>query len=53
MYEFLRAFMDLFFAPLYAFSLDNDIFVVIYVVVITLAVWSFVRRLFRCCGSIL
>lgn len=48
MYDFLRAFMDLFFAPLYAISLDNNIYVIIYVVVIVLAVSGFVRRLFDC-----
>lgn len=48
MYDFLRAFVDLFFAPLYAMSLDNHIYVVIYVVVITLIIWSFVRRLLHC-----
>ena len=53
MYDFLRAFIDLFLAPLYAFSLDNNVYVVIYAVIITLAVWSFVRRVLYCCGFIL
>lgn len=48
MYEFLRAFIDLFFAPLKLMSLEHDVYVVIYVVVITLAVWGFVRRLISC-----
>lgn len=45
MYDFLRAFIDFFFAPLYAMSLDSDIYVVIYVVVIVLAIYEFVRRI--------
>lgn len=48
MYDFLRAFVDLFFAPLYAMELDNNVYVVIYVVVITLAVTEFVRRILKC-----
>lgn len=48
MYEFLRAFLDLFFAPLQAMELDNNLYVVIYAVVITLVIWGFVRRMFSC-----
>lgn len=48
MYDFLRAFIDLFLAPLYAMSLDNNIYVVIYLVIITLAIWGFVRRILEC-----
>lgn len=48
MYDFLRAFVDLFLAPLYAMSLDNNVYVVIYVVVITLVITGFVRRLLHC-----
>lgn len=48
MYEFLRAFIDLFFAPLQAMNLDNYVYVVIYAVIITLAVWGFLRRIFQC-----
>lgn len=52
MYDFLRAFMDLFFYPLKAMSLDNNCYVVIYAVILVLAVWSFLRRVLKCCGSI-
>lgn len=48
MYEFLDAFFTLFFSPLYAMSLDNNLYVVLYVVILVLAVWSFIRRLFQC-----
>lgn len=48
MYIFLRAFIDFFFFPLKAMTIDNNLYVVIYVVVIVLAVYGFVRRLFRC-----
>lgn len=48
MYEFLRAFMDFFFFPLKAMSLDNNLYVIIYAVIIVLAVWSFVRRILSC-----
>ncbi len=48
MYIFLRAFIDFFFFPLKAMTIDNDLYVVLYVVVIVLAVYGFVRRLFRC-----
>lgn len=51
MYEFLEAFVDFFFFPLYSMSLENNLYVVIYAVIIFLAVWSFVRRLFQCLSS--
>lgn len=52
MYDFLRAFFDLFFAPLYAMTLDNDIYVLIYAVILVMAVWSVLRRILTCLGSI-
>lgn len=51
MYEFLEAFWDFFFSPLYSMDLDNDLYVLIYLVLICYAVWWFVRRVFQCFGS--
>lgn len=50
-FEFLNAFWDLFFYPLYQFSFDEPIYMVIYAVVVTLVVWAFVRRLLQCMSS--
>ncbi len=50
-YLFLRAFIDFFFFPLYAMELSNYVYTVIYAVIITLAVWAFVRRILKCFGS--
>lgn len=52
MYDFLRVFIDFFFYPLQEMSLDNLIYVVIHVVIICLVVWSFLRRIKECFGSI-
>lgn len=51
MYEFLEAFWDFFFSPLYSMDLENDLYVLIYLVLICYAVWWFVRRVFQCFGS--
>ena len=51
MYEFLEAFWDLFFSPLYSMDLENDLYVLIYLVLICYAVWWIVRRVFQCFGS--
>ncbi len=48
MFDFLRVFLDLFLAPLYAMDVNNYVYTVIYTVIITLAVWSFLRRVFSC-----
>ena len=45
MYEFLRVFIDLFLAPLYAMNIDNYVYTVIYAVIVTLVVWQFLRRI--------
>ena len=45
MFDFLNVFSDFFFMPLKSFDVNSNIYVLIYTVLITLAVWSFLRRI--------
>lgn len=47
-YDFLRAFIDFFFYPLKNMELDNYIYTVVFVVIITLVIYTFVKGVLSC-----
>lgn len=48
MFDFLNEFWDFFFWPLYQFDYENDIYVLIYIVIVALVIVQFVRKVLEC-----
>lgn len=48
MLDYLNDFWDFFFYPFLHFDVENELFVLIYTVLVALVVFSFVRKVLQC-----